>query len=209
MADVVALDASLAGILRSLRGPITAARRAYPDVLHVEIRDERGDLWRLATQDADLLPSVPADLVGHSVESAHLDEESGELQLGLSGDSALTVVPAPREAEDDPPNWKLLTPGGLVLVFGPGDRWQFQRADEPSGLPPRKEIVDSYVAGTVSRVLEHAKGELFSAEQQRYELRLLEERSLLRREQLFLSVTFGLSIVSVAAAVRALVFSLR
>lgn len=29
------------------------AKKAYPDVLHVEIRDSAGELWRLATQDAE------------------------------------------------------------------------------------------------------------------------------------------------------------
>jgi hypothetical protein len=36
-----------------LRGSITGARIAYPQVLHVEIRDSSGELWRLATQDAE------------------------------------------------------------------------------------------------------------------------------------------------------------
>jgi hypothetical protein len=44
MATVVALDASPANVLRSLRGSIVDARIAYPDVLHVEVRDSRGDL---------------------------------------------------------------------------------------------------------------------------------------------------------------------
>ena len=39
-------------ILRQMRGSIVNARIAYPDVLHVEVRDSHGDLWRLATQDA-------------------------------------------------------------------------------------------------------------------------------------------------------------
>jgi hypothetical protein len=123
MASVVAPEASPAGLLRSLRGRITAARLAYPDVLHVEIRDSHGDLWRLATQDADWSPSDPAELLSKSVESADLDEETGELKLGLSGGSALRVIPAPQEADDDPANWKLLTPDGLVLILGPGGQW--------------------------------------------------------------------------------------
>jgi hypothetical protein len=39
------------------------------------------------------------------------------------------VKPADREAEDDPPNWELITPGGVVLEFGPGVRWQIGSAD--------------------------------------------------------------------------------
>lgn len=53
MATVVALDASPANVLRSMRGSIIDAKRAYPNALHVEIRDSAGELWRLATQDAE------------------------------------------------------------------------------------------------------------------------------------------------------------
>ncbi|HEY5287588.1 MAG TPA: hypothetical protein VIJ50_10830 [Solirubrobacteraceae bacterium] len=59
MAAVVALDVSPANVLRSLRGSIVDARIAYPDVLHVEVRDLRGGLSRLATQDAEWSPSDP------------------------------------------------------------------------------------------------------------------------------------------------------
>ena len=53
VATVVALDASPTTVLRSMRGPIVDARIAYPDILHVEVRDSSGGIWRLATQDAD------------------------------------------------------------------------------------------------------------------------------------------------------------
>jgi hypothetical protein len=32
----------------------------------------------------------------------------------------------------DPPNWELITPGGVVLAFGPGVRWQTGSADRSS-----------------------------------------------------------------------------
>jgi len=62
-----------------MRGSIIAARIAYPDVLHVEVRDSQGALWRLATQGAEWSPSDPAQLVGRSIEEASIDEllESG------------------------------------------------------------------------------------------------------------------------------------
>lgn len=129
MATVVALDASPLNVLRSMRGSIVDARIAYPEVLHVEIKDSAGDLWRLATQDAEWSPSDPAELIGRSVEDADIDEETGELRCRLSGGSLLDVKPAAREAEDDPPNWELITPGGVVLEFGPGVRWQIGTAD--------------------------------------------------------------------------------
>jgi hypothetical protein len=128
MAAVVTLDASPANVLRAMRGSVVAARLAYPDVLHVEVRDPAGGLWRLATQDAEWSPSDPGDLVGRSVEGAAIDKGTGELRLELS-DGSLRVSPARREASDDLPNWELITPDGLVLEFGPGFRWQISSAN--------------------------------------------------------------------------------
>ena len=129
LAAAVTLDASPLNILRFMRGVIVDARIAYPEVLHVELRDSAGELWRLATQDADWSPSDPADLVGRSVTDADIDAETGELRCKLSDGSVLDVKPAAREAEDDLPNWELITPGGVVLEFGPGVRWQIGSAD--------------------------------------------------------------------------------
>jgi hypothetical protein len=131
MATVVALDASPATVLRLLRGPILDARIAYPDVLHVEVRDSRGELWRLSTQDAEFSPSDPAQLIGRSIDDAGIDEETGELLCRLSDGSVFDVKPAAAEADDDPPYWELITPAGLVLEFGPGVRWQISAADAP------------------------------------------------------------------------------
>lgn len=129
MATAVALDASPLNALRSMRGAIVDARIVYPEVLHVEIKDSAGKLWHLATQDAEWSPSDPAELVGRLVDDADIDAETGELRCKLSDGSLLDVKPAPREAEDDPPNWELITPGGVVLEFGPGVRWQIGSAD--------------------------------------------------------------------------------
>lgn len=125
----LALDASPATVLRSLRGSIVDARLAYPDVLHVEIRDATGGRWRLATQDAEWSPTDPSELPGHSVDEAVIEEASGALRLELSDGARLVVAPGAREAPDDPPNWELITPDGLVLEFGPGLRWQISDAD--------------------------------------------------------------------------------
>lgn len=129
MATVVALDASPSSVLRAMRGLIVAARIAYPNVLHVEIRDSKGDLWRLATQDADWSPSDPAVLTKLSVESADIDEKSGELRCRLSDGSVLDIKPTVVEKDDDPPYWELITPTGVVLEFGPGVRWQISSAN--------------------------------------------------------------------------------
>lgn len=131
MATVVTLDASPVNVLRSMRGEIVDARLAYPGVLHVDIRDSAGELWRLATQDAEWSPSSPADLVGRTIEDAEINDESGELRCKLSDGSVLDVRPAAQESSDDPPNWELTTPGGVVLEFGPGVRWQISSATDP------------------------------------------------------------------------------
>jgi hypothetical protein len=133
MATVVDLDASPVNVLRSMRGSIVDAKKAYPDVLHVEIRDPAGELWRLATQDAEWSPADPPELVGQAIEDAEIDEDSGELRCKLSGGSVLDVRPgSAHEADDDPPNWELITPGGVLLEFGPGVRWQISSADTPA-----------------------------------------------------------------------------
>lgn len=131
MATVVALDASPANVLRSLRGSIVGARIAYPEVLHVEVRDSRGELWRLATQDAEWSPADPDQLVGRSIDDVAIDGETGELRCMLSDGSVLDVRPGAIEAEADPPNWELVSPDGVVLEFGPGLRWQISGADVP------------------------------------------------------------------------------
>ena len=155
MASLVTLDASPANVLRTLRGSIIDARLAYPEVLHVEIRDATG-LWRLATQGADWSPSDPIQLVGQAVERAAIDETTGELRLDLS-DGALRVIPERPEASDDPPNWELTTPDGLLLEFGPGRRWQISSADassEPTGmglLTTRERQVLELLGGGLSK----------------------------------------------------------
>ncbi|MGA9315887.1 MAG: hypothetical protein WBV77_14810 [Solirubrobacteraceae bacterium] len=132
MATVVALDASPANLLSSMRGLIVDARIAYPSVLHVEVRDSRGDIWRLATQDAEWSPSDPAQLLGRSIDDVAVDGETGELRCMLSDGSTFHAGPTAIEAEDDPPNWELVSPAGIVLEFGPGFRWQISGADVPA-----------------------------------------------------------------------------
>ncbi len=129
MATSVALDTSPSTILRSLRGQIVDARIAYPEVLHVEVRDEAGELWRFATQDAEFKPADPARLVGQVLEEAKVDPTTIELRCRLSDGSQLVVMPAVEGAADDPPNWELITPDHLTLEFGPGLRWQIGSSD--------------------------------------------------------------------------------
>lgn len=130
MATVVALDSSSANVLRSMRGAIADAHLGHPEVLHGEIKDSAGETWQLATQDADWSPADPSELLGQFIEDAQIDEESGELRCKLSNGSLLDVKPARKEADDGPPNWELITPGGVLLECGPGGRWQLSSADE-------------------------------------------------------------------------------
>ena len=132
MATVVALDASPTTVLRSMRGSIIGARIAHPNVLHVEVQDPHGGLWRLATQDAEWAPSDPGRLVGRAIEDAAIDERSGELRCRLSDGSMLEIKPAAPEGKDDPPYWELISPAGVSLEFGPGVRWQISGADAPA-----------------------------------------------------------------------------
>jgi hypothetical protein len=185
-----------------VRGSIVAVHPAYPEVLHVEIQDPNGDLWRLATQDAEWFPSDPSQLVGQSVQGAELDKETGELRFALSGGFSFRVVPAEQEAEDDPPNWKLFTPEDLVLVFGPGGRWQFNRADESPGLPLGSQVVMGDLSARKSETLTQFLGEELASQL------LLKERTL-RNGQLFLLLSVGLSIISIVAAAISLALTLN
>jgi hypothetical protein len=134
MSTAIVLDASPASVLRSMRGSIVAAQIAYPEVLHVEVRDSAGALWRLATQDAEFSPPDPSELVGRSIEDAEIDKATGGLRFRLSDGSCLDVRPAMRQARDDPPSWELIAPSGLVLEFGPGLRWQIATPDAPTAI---------------------------------------------------------------------------
>lgn len=132
MTIVVAEKASLASLLRSLRGEIVSARMGYPEVLHLKIRDSDGDLWRLATQDAEWCPEDFAGLIGQEIEHAEIDEKTGELRCHLASGTVFSVRPAEQEAPDDPCNWELITPGGVALEYGPGVRWQISDANAPA-----------------------------------------------------------------------------
>ncbi len=131
MTMVVAEKESLASLLRSLRGEIVTARLGYPEVLHLNIRDSAGDHWHLATQDAEWSPADPAGLVGQTINSTEIDEKSRELRCHLANGSVFAVQPAEQESADDPPNWELLSPGGVFLEYGPGPRWHIGDADVP------------------------------------------------------------------------------
>lgn len=137
VATVLDLDASPASVLRAMRGRIVDAHPSYPEVLHVEIRDSRGGLWRFATQYADWTPVDPDDLIGRAVEDVRIDQRTGALSCSLSDGTSFEVIPGPFEEADDPAYWELITPGGIFLEFGPGVRWEVRDVkSRPIGVEP-------------------------------------------------------------------------
>lgn len=119
----------LVDVLTRFRGLIEDAHDAYPDVLHLEVRDDMGGLWLFATQDATWWPRDPTAFAGQAVVGASVDIRTGTLTCELSNGSLFTVIPAAQEAPDDPANWELFTPDGQMLDFGPGLRWRLVDAN--------------------------------------------------------------------------------
>jgi hypothetical protein len=122
---------SPAELLARVRGIVEDVHPAYPETIHVEVRDGAGDLWRFATHDASYSPSEPEALIGKSVVTADLVGPLGNLTLGFSDGTSFRVTVEPQEAPDDPVNWRLYTPEGLVLRWGPGDSWALKRGSDP------------------------------------------------------------------------------
>lgn len=120
------------------------ARVAYPEVLHVEVRDAKGGLWRLATQAASWTPEDPGALVGRTVEHALIRVPTEELLVALTGQLVLKVTPPPLEELDEQPNWELHSPDGRVLEFGPGIRWQIGLATQQEPRSPSTRLVGSW-----------------------------------------------------------------
>jgi hypothetical protein len=130
----IAPDLSPATLIARFRGDVVCSRPAFPDVLQLHVRDSDGELWRFLTFEADYLPSVPDEFLGKVVISTNIGAESGQVGIGFSDGSLLTVVPfalEPDEIDANYESWQLFTPDGLVLNYGPGDRWVLKRASDP------------------------------------------------------------------------------
>jgi len=121
MSKELPLGSSPLSLLQALRGEVISAQLAYPEILHMEVKDSEGGIWRFATQDADWLPEDPAEISGRVIEDVHLYSQ-GQLQFDFTDGSKLDVIPAAFEI-DDPPHWQLFAPGHIFLSFGPGSRW--------------------------------------------------------------------------------------
>lgn len=122
-------DTFPAEILNRFRGPVIDARPAYPEVLHLYVRDTGGGEWCFVTQEAEWSPSDPEMFKGKEVVSADVDDCSGRLTIGFSDASLLTVAPDHCGAHDDIEAWELFTPERTILTYGPRKRWQLGRAD--------------------------------------------------------------------------------
>ena len=130
MASVIP-DISPAKLLASFRGSVVAARPAYPETIHLEVRDAAGGLWKFATHDAGYSPSDPDVFPGKTVVSAELEGPLGNLIIGFSDGTNFRVTVEPQDSEDDPVNWRLYTPDGFILAWGPGVNWAFKRGSDP------------------------------------------------------------------------------
>jgi hypothetical protein len=124
-------DISPAEVLARLRGRVVEVHPAYPETIHLEIRDTNDGLWCLATHDAYYSPSDPDALRGKTVVSADLVGPLGNLTIGFSDGTSFRVTMEPQDAPDDPVNWRLHTPDDLVLAWGPGDSWALKRGSDP------------------------------------------------------------------------------
>jgi hypothetical protein len=124
-------DISPTELLDGFRGLIEDAHPAYPETIHLEVRDAAGDLWKFSTHDANYSPSDPDVFLGKTVVSADLVGPLGDLTIGFSDGTDFRVTVEPQTAPDDPVNWRLYTPDGFILAWGPGVHWAMKRGDEP------------------------------------------------------------------------------
>ncbi|MBS1889463.1 MAG: hypothetical protein JSU06_19975 [Actinobacteria bacterium] len=116
-------------LLARFRGPVVSSRPGYPEVLLLKVEDAEGEEWWFSTFHAEYSPSDPDLFAGKVVVGANLDVRSGVLTIRFSDASELSVVPIPAEdgEPDDLESWHLISPDGLVLDYGPGERWVLRR----------------------------------------------------------------------------------
>lgn len=128
---VVIPDTSPAELLARLRGTVTDVHPAYPETIHLDVRDADGGEWYVCTEDADYSPSDPDALQGKVITDVKHRGPLGDLTIGFSDGSSFDVTVEPQTDVDDPVNWSLFTPEGLVLEWGPGENWRLVLATGP------------------------------------------------------------------------------
>jgi hypothetical protein len=129
--SIVIPDSKPVEILGRLRGFVFDVHPAYPETIHLEVRDPDGGLWYFATHDAYYSPSDPDALKGKTIVSATHEGPLGNLTIGFSDGSSFRVWVDPPDAPDDPVNWRLFMPEKMVLSWGPGDYWDVTPSDSP------------------------------------------------------------------------------
>jgi hypothetical protein len=127
MATVIS-DLSPSDLLGRFRGTIVDAAPGYPEVIHRDVSDEDGAVWGFSTFYAEYSPSDPEFFRGKKVIDMAL-EPSGKLTMRFSDGSEFDVLPEPEEPDDELATWKLFTPDGLVLRFGPRGLWDLVSAE--------------------------------------------------------------------------------
>lgn len=129
--SIVIPDISPTEVLDGLRGRIFHSRPGYPESIHLRLIDPQGAEWWFSTADAYYSPSDPDALLGKVIVSVDHEGPLGNLAIGFSDGTSFRVWVDPQEAPDDPANWRIRTPGGLFLEWGPGIHWAFKRGSEP------------------------------------------------------------------------------
>lgn len=124
-----------AELISRFRGRIFAADPGYPEVLLLKVRDDKGGQWWFSSNYAEYSPSDPSVLLGKTVTAADIHTD-GSLRVGFSDGSHLEVHPLPLPPEDsgdDLETWDLIAPDGLVVTYGPGERWTLEELGRPPG----------------------------------------------------------------------------
>jgi hypothetical protein len=124
-------DISPAELFTRFRGTVTDAHPSYPETIHLEVRDADSGEWSLCTFDAGYAPSDPDVLQGKTIVAVEHEGPVGDLTVRFRDGSSFEVTVEPQTREDDPFNWMLFTPEGLVLIWGPGESWRLVRATDP------------------------------------------------------------------------------
>jgi hypothetical protein len=121
-------------LLDSFRGQIVEARPAYPETIQLRLADADGRAWWLVTWDAKYTPFDPPALIGKTVVGVSLDGPCEDLRLEFTDGTGFGVRPScgEREGDDDPANWQIFTPDGVVLTYGPENRWTLGLATDPA-----------------------------------------------------------------------------
>jgi hypothetical protein len=109
-----------------LSGAIRVAT-ANGGILRLEVENATGPDWRVEAERSAWPADAVEALASATIEKLELGSED-EMRLHLSGGDTFEIVPRPREADDEPPSWRVKMLGGMTLKCGP--RLFFEFPDE-------------------------------------------------------------------------------